>query len=74
VEVHLGEERGRLGSDALRRLSRRLQSGRRSVDLGPGWDRRVPGDWLDDLLEDWRTFDTDAFGLRLDAYPSGALR
>jgi pimeloyl-ACP methyl ester carboxylesterase len=69
VDVHLVEERSRLGSDALRRLSRRLQSDRRSVDLGPGWDRGVPGDWLDGLLEDWRAFDTDAFALRLDALP-----
>jgi Epoxide hydrolase N terminus len=27
----------------------------------------VPGDWLDDLLKDWRVFDIGAFQLRLDA-------
>jgi pimeloyl-ACP methyl ester carboxylesterase len=69
VDVRLVQERGRLGFDALRRLSRRLESDPRSVDLGPGWDRGVPGGWLDGLLAGWRAFDTQAFQLRLDALP-----
>jgi pimeloyl-ACP methyl ester carboxylesterase len=71
VDDHRGrrvvEERGRLAPDALRELGRRLDGYRRSADLGAGWDRGVPGDWLDALLEDWRVFDTDALQLRLDA-------
>ena len=61
------EERYRLGSDAVRELNRRLGGHRESADLGSGWDRGVPGDWLDGLLEDWRVFDIGAFQLRLDA-------
>jgi hypothetical protein len=56
-----------LDADALRELSRRLNGYRKSNDLGSGWDRGVPGDWLDALLEDWRTFDAHGFQLRLDA-------
>jgi pimeloyl-ACP methyl ester carboxylesterase len=65
--VRVVEERCRLATDALGELSRRLRSYRKSADLGSGWDRGVPGDWLDALLEDWRGFDTDALQLRLDA-------
>jgi pimeloyl-ACP methyl ester carboxylesterase len=61
------EERSRLATDALRELSRRLDGYRTSVDLGSGWERGVPGDWLKALLEDWRVFDTGAFQVRLDA-------
>ena len=61
------EERCRLATGALRELSRRLHGDRNSADLGSGWDRGVPGDWLDALLDDWRVFDTHAFQLRLDA-------
>jgi Epoxide hydrolase N terminus len=71
VDDHRGlrvvEEPSRLASDALRELSRRLERYRKSVDLGSGWERGVPGDWLEALLEDWRVFDAGAFQLRLDA-------
>jgi hypothetical protein len=60
-------ERCRLPTDALRELGRRLEGCRKSADLGAGWDRGVPGDWLRALLEDWRVFDTDGLQLRLDA-------
>ena len=56
-----------MDADALRELSRRLDGYRKSADLGSGWDRGVPGDSLDALLEDWRAFDAHAFQLRLDA-------
>jgi pimeloyl-ACP methyl ester carboxylesterase len=65
--VRVVDERYRLGSDAVRELNSRLGRHRKSADLGAGWDRGVPGDWLDGLLEDWRVFDTGAFQLRLDA-------
>ncbi len=61
------EERCRLSAEALDELSRRLNGYRASADLGPGWGRGVPGDWLSALLDDWRSFDTDRFQLRLDA-------
>jgi pimeloyl-ACP methyl ester carboxylesterase len=65
--LRLIEEHRQLPADALRVLSRRLDDYRGSVDLGAGWDRGVPADWLDALLADWRVFDTDALQLRLDA-------
>jgi pimeloyl-ACP methyl ester carboxylesterase len=65
--VRVVDECVRLDSDALRELGRRLGGYRESSDLGSGWDRGVPADWLDDLLKDWRGFDTGAFQLRLDA-------
>ena len=61
------EEPPRLATGALCELSRRLDGYRTSVDLGSGWERGVPGDWLKALLEDWRVFDTGAFQVRLDA-------
>ena len=66
-EPRVVEERYRLATDALRELGRRLDGYRTSVDIGSGWERGVPGDWLDALLADWRVFDTDALQLRLDA-------
>ncbi|HUE28560.1 MAG TPA: hypothetical protein VMP89_17425, partial [Solirubrobacteraceae bacterium] len=51
--VRVVEERGRLDADALRELSRRLDGYRKSTHLGSGWDRGMPGDCLDALLEDW---------------------
>jgi pimeloyl-ACP methyl ester carboxylesterase len=63
------EERCRLAADALLELSGRLEGYRRSTDLGAGWERGMPVDWLDALLEDWRVFDTDALQLRLDTLP-----
>jgi pimeloyl-ACP methyl ester carboxylesterase len=65
--VRVADECVRLDSHALRELCRRLGDYRGSSHLGSGWDRGVPGDWLDDLLKDWRVFDTGAFQLRLDA-------
>jgi pimeloyl-ACP methyl ester carboxylesterase len=65
--VRVVDERYRLGSQALSELTRRLNSHGESVHLGSGWERGVPGDWLDGLLQDWRVFDTGAFQLRLDA-------
>jgi hypothetical protein len=62
--LRVAEERSRLPTDALRALSHRLDGYRRSVDLGGGWERGVPGDWLDALLGDWRVFDTDALQRR----------
>jgi pimeloyl-ACP methyl ester carboxylesterase len=65
--VRVVDECVRLDSDALRELGRRLGGYRGSSDLGSGWDRGVPADWLDDLLKAWRGFDTGAFQRRLDA-------
>jgi pimeloyl-ACP methyl ester carboxylesterase len=67
--VRIVEERRRLDADALGELRRRLDGYRRSADVGSGWARGVPADWLDALVEDWRVFDTDALQLRLDALP-----
>jgi pimeloyl-ACP methyl ester carboxylesterase len=65
--VRVVDERCRLDNDALRELDSRLAGYREPADLGSGWDRGVPCDWLDDLLKDWRVFDAGAFQLRLDA-------
>jgi pimeloyl-ACP methyl ester carboxylesterase len=65
--VHIAEERFRLDTEALHGLAARLQSRRRSPDLGPGWERGVPRAWLDELLEDWGAFDVDALQRRLEA-------
>ena len=56
-----------MATDALCELSRRLDGYRTSADLGSGWERGVPGDWLKALLKDWRVFDTGAFQVQLDA-------
>jgi pimeloyl-ACP methyl ester carboxylesterase len=73
VDEHGGprvvEERCQLAPDALRELSRRLNGYRQPADLGSGWERGVPGDWLSALLEDWRAFDTAGLQVRLDALP-----
>ena len=61
------EERCRLAPDALVELRRRLNDYRGSADLGSGWERGVPGEWLGALLEDWRAYDTGALQLQLDA-------
>jgi pimeloyl-ACP methyl ester carboxylesterase len=65
--VHIVEERFLLDTEALDGLTARLQTRRRSPDLGQDWGRGMPRAWLDELLEDWRVFDTDAFQQRLDA-------
>jgi pimeloyl-ACP methyl ester carboxylesterase len=56
-----------LNAEKLRDLGERLSSYRGSADLGAGWDRGVPGAWLDDLLDGWRRFDAGAFQSQLDA-------
>jgi epoxide hydrolase len=38
-----------------------------AADLGRGWKRGIPRDWLRVLLQDWRGFDTDALRRALDA-------
>jgi hypothetical protein len=67
LEVAVVDEHPRLDAAALRELSRRLESYGRCVDLGADWTRGVPGQWLDELLADWRDFDVHAFQRRLDA-------
>ncbi len=56
-----------LNPEALRELSRRLNGYQESADLVPGWERGVPGDWLNALLTDWRRFDTEDLQRQLDA-------
>ena len=65
--VRVVDRRFELPKDALRDLSRRIERRRTVASLGVGWERGVPTDWLEALLRDWRTFDTDALQLRLDA-------
>jgi len=67
--VRVVDERCRLPADALDELGRRLDGYRASSDFGSGWERGVPGSWLNALLEDWRGFDTGALQARLDALP-----
>src|SRR5947209_16841563 len=64
--VRVTEQRFVLPEEALRDLSDRLTAPRGGLDLGRGWERGVPSWWLHDLLEDWRSFATDALQLRLD--------
>ena len=66
-DLRVVEQRYRLATDALRELRRRLDGYRKSADVEAAWERGVPGDWLEALLDDWRAFDTDALQLRLDA-------
>jgi pimeloyl-ACP methyl ester carboxylesterase len=65
--VRVSEERFVLASGALQDLWARLAGTRLPPDLGSGWERGVPRDWLRILLEDWRGFDTDALQNRFDA-------
>jgi pimeloyl-ACP methyl ester carboxylesterase len=66
--VRVSEERFLLASDALRDLRARLARARLPSDLGSGWERGVPAEWLCSLLEEWRGFDTGALQDRLDAF------
>jgi hypothetical protein len=65
--LRIVDEPSRLPTDALCELRRRPDGYRQSVALRSGWDRGVPGDWLEEILQDWRVFDTGAFELRLEA-------
>lgn len=56
-----------LPTEALEDLRARLGHARLPPDLGPGWERGMPRDWLRVLLQDWRGFDTDALQRALDA-------
>ena len=64
--VRISEDRFLLPSERLDDLRERLVRTRLPPDLGGGWERGVPGDWLRALLEDWLAFDADAFQHRLD--------
>jgi pimeloyl-ACP methyl ester carboxylesterase len=65
-DVRISEDRFVWPSDGLDDLRERLVRTRLPPDLGSGWERGVPGEWLRVLLEDWRAFDADAFQHRLD--------
>jgi pimeloyl-ACP methyl ester carboxylesterase len=65
-DVRISEDRFVLPSDRLDDLRERLVRTRLPPDLGSGWERGVPGEWLRVLLDDWRAFDADAFQHRLD--------
>ena len=66
-DVMVSEERFLLSIERLRELRVRLLRAELGPDLGSGWERGVPREWLEALLEDWRRFDTDALQGRLDA-------
>jgi hypothetical protein len=68
-QVRVSEEQFVLPTPALRELRERLVCTRLPPDLGAGWERGVPRDWLRVLLEDWRDFDTEALQRGLDALP-----
>jgi pimeloyl-ACP methyl ester carboxylesterase len=64
--VRVSDQRFSLSGDAVRDLQARLAATRRGSDLGAGWERGVSSEWLHALLEDWRSFDTDAVQRLLD--------
>jgi pimeloyl-ACP methyl ester carboxylesterase len=66
--VRIVKDRFLLASEELRDLRERLVRTRLPPDLGSGWERGMPRDWLRDLLEDWRVFDADAFQHRVDGW------
>lgn len=65
--VRTSEDRFVLPSARIDDLRQRLARTLLPPDLGSGWERGVPGEWLRELLSDWRAFDTDALQHRLDA-------
>src|SRR3954454_23027242 len=67
--VTVTEPRFVLADRALKALRDRLAETRLAPDRGSGWEQGVPNEWLRDLLEDWRNFDTGALQLRLDGLP-----
>jgi pimeloyl-ACP methyl ester carboxylesterase len=64
--VQIVKDRFLLASEELQDLRERLARTRLPPDLGSGWERGIPRDWLRGLLEDWRLFDADALQHRLD--------
>jgi pimeloyl-ACP methyl ester carboxylesterase len=64
--VRIVKDRFLLASEELEDLRERLVRTRLPPDLGSGWERGMPRDWLRGLLEDWRLFDADALQHRLD--------
>ena len=67
--LRLTETRAELDTSAIEDLQLRLERTRRGPDLGTGWERGAPRAWIDELLEDWRSFDFGVFQDRLDALP-----
>lgn len=64
--VRISADRFPLKRERLEDLRERLVRTRLPPDLGSGWERGVPREWLGVVLEDWRAFDADAFQRRLD--------
>ena len=59
--------RAAFDEEALSELRERLRRSRLPApEAGGGWERGVPGQWLGELLADWRAFDTARFQARLD--------
>ncbi|HEY5361030.1 MAG TPA: epoxide hydrolase [Streptosporangiaceae bacterium] len=55
------------GGEVLKDLQERLSRSRRPAsEADDGWERGVPGRWLDELLADWQAFDATRFQARLD--------
>jgi len=58
--------RAELDSAALADLARRLEAARLPAQRDGAWERGVPGNWLADLIADWRAFDPARLQARLD--------
>jgi pimeloyl-ACP methyl ester carboxylesterase len=59
--------RPELDVDGLDALARRLDAARLPTRHNTAtWDRGVPGDWLAELIADWRAFDPGSLQARLD--------
>lgn len=65
-EIRIDEVTLEFEPGTIEDLRLRLDHIRKPPDLGPGWERGVPGSWLVALLDDWRQFDVDALQTRLD--------
>lgn len=65
--VRIVEQRIVLDRAALRDLRERLNRTRWAPALLPDWQQGVPQAWLQQLVEDWRTYDPDTLQDRLDA-------
>ena len=66
VQIRIREERFALSRERTEELHTRLAKSRLPPDLGSGWERGVPRQWLRALLKDWGAFGADAFQHRLD--------